>query len=316
MQLNKPSDLLALSIGETVTKRNLFDLIQFSKVEGSPCWEGRSWLIGNTPQQGINWVGTLPDCRAVLIKAKQGSYENDGWMDNSRNSYRYSFKAHDGKISYTEKANRVLVDQPDYRYPVLLFAEAAGRWTYEGHFSVSGIKDEFVVLERTPTPLQGGFSGRPSALHAYSAMEADDSAAVGLLLDDGSITRTERVQLIKARIGQGLFRARVAEIEHCCRITGISDSRFLIASHIKPWSRSDNAEKLDGSNGLLLTPNIDRLFDKGYITFDDDGHVRMSPQLPAHVIEAWSLNTPAPPKPLTGKQRRYMAYHRTAIFQE
>src|SRR5690606_37658579 len=123
------------------------------------------------------------------------------------------------------------------------------------------------------------------------------------LLTNSNIPRTERVQLIKARIGQGLFRSRVSKIEHSCRVTGINDPRFLIASHIKPWSRSSNAERLDGSNGLLLTPNIDRLFDKGYLTFEDDGQVRFSSQLPIDVRRAWGLDAPISLKPFAHRQR-------------
>ncbi|MFC3716514.1 HNH endonuclease [Luteimonas soli] len=313
MQLHKPSDIFKLSTGETVTKRNLFDLIQLSKVEDSPFWEDRSWLVGNTPQQGINWIGELPGCRAVLIKAKPGSYENDGWAESTRNVYHYSFKARNGTISYTEKANRVLVDQPDYRYPILLFTEEKNHWTYEGHFSVSGIKDDHVVLVRSALVLP---EDRSSTKQTGAVSETDDSAAIDSLLGNGSIPRTERIQLIKARIGQGLFRSRVASIERYCRITGIADSRFLTASHIKPWSRSSNAERLDGNNGLLLTPNIDRLFDKGYITFEDDGRVRVGPWLPVDVLHAWDLNNLVSPKPLTQQQRRYMAYHRLVVFRK
>ncbi|WP_417474286.1 HNH endonuclease [Luteimonas mephitis] len=316
MQLSKPSELLELSTGDTVTKRNLFDLIQLSKVEGSAFWQDRSWLIGNTPQQGINWIGELPECRAVLIKTKPGSYENDGWAGSSKNVYHYSFKARGGTISYTEKANRVLVNQPDYQYPILLFTEIDGRWSYEGHFSVSGIRDNHVVLERTTLPLRESSGASSRARQVSASSETDDSAAIDALLGDGNIPRTERVQLIKARIGQGLFRSRVAEIERCCRITGLADSRFLIASHIKPWSKSNNAEKLDGSNGLLLTPNIDRLFDKGHITFEDDGRVRVSSQLPIDVRQAWGLDAAIPPSPFTHRQRHYMANHRNMVFQQ
>jgi hypothetical protein len=41
--------------------------------------------------------------------------------------------------------------------------------------------------------------------------------------------------------------------------------------------RSENAERLDGENGLLLTPSIDHLFDRGFISFKDDGAVLISP---------------------------------------
>ena len=80
---------------------------------------------------------------------------------------------------------------------------------------------------------------------------------------DKSIPETVRQQLAQARVGQGLFRSNVLHIEKVCRVTGVSDPNFLIASHIKPWKVSDNAERLDGSNGLMLAPHIDRLFEKG-----------------------------------------------------
>ena len=62
----------------------------------------------------------------------------------------------------------------------------------------------------------------------------------------------EKIQIVKARRGQGLFKANVRLLEEGCRVTGVTEIKHLRASHIKPWSQSDNKEKLDGSNGLLL----------------------------------------------------------------
>ena len=92
-----------------------------------------------------------------------------------------------------------------------------------------------------------------------------------------TIDETEKGQLVKSRRGQGKFRENVQEYEVHWRITGVSDARFLIASHIKPWRSSTNQERLDGQNGLLLTPNVDALFDRGSISFDDDGALLISP---------------------------------------
>ncbi len=75
-----------------------------------------------------------------------------------------------------------------------------------------------------------------------------------------SISTTQKQQLIMARVGQGDFRINVQKIESKCRITGLTDKRLLIASHIKPWKVSSNEERLDGHNGLLLSPYIDKLF--------------------------------------------------------
>lgn len=143
-----------------------------------------------------------------------------------------------------------------------------------------------------------------------------DSSAISSLLADGDLNVTQRSQIIQARIGQGLFRSRVAEVELSCRVTGIQDERFLIASHIKPWSKSSNVERLDGNNGLLLTPHIDRLFDKGYLTFEDDGRVRISRLLPDQVRLAWVSRIDGNTKQLSQEQRPYMEYHRDLIFQK
>src|SRR5262249_45540440 len=93
---------------------------------------------------------------------------------------------------------------------------------------------------------------------------------------DGEIPDTERGALIVARRGQGLFKQRVMEIEDKCRITGVMNPIHLRASHCKPWRDSTNEERLNGENGLLLTPTIDHLFDRGFISFEDSGDLIIS----------------------------------------
>ena len=88
---------------------------------------------------------------------------------------------------------------------------------------------------------------------------------------DPELPETEREALVLARRGQGLFRQRVQLLEHSCRLTGVYRPEHLRASHMKPWRDSDNAERLDGENGLLLTPSIDHLFDRGFLSFTDAG---------------------------------------------
>jgi len=94
---------------------------------------------------------------------------------------------------------------------------------------------------------------------------------------DTSVPETDREAIIRARRGQGLFKQRVMRIEHTCRITGVSNVNHLVASHCKPWRDSSNEERLDGENGLLLTPNIDHLFDRGFIGFENSGELIISP---------------------------------------
>lgn len=148
MILQKPQDVFKISIGDRISKKNLFELIQYSKIENSPFWGGADLSIGNTPQQGINWIGSPPHVRGVIIKTRPGSYEHDGWSDEGRNSYRYSFKARNSVVSYHETANRVLISQPQHSYPILLFTDTKAEWIFEGRFIVTEIADLFVVLKR------------------------------------------------------------------------------------------------------------------------------------------------------------------------
>ncbi len=96
------------------------------------------------------------------------------------------------------------------------------------------------------------------------------------IMQDESIRETERKAIISARIGQGVFRRQLIEKYGRCVITGVDNQKLLIASHIKPWSQSDNRERISVDNGLLLTPTFDKLFDYGLITFTNKGKLIVS----------------------------------------
>jgi len=124
----------------------------------------------------------------------------------------------------------------------------------------------------------------------------------------------EKLQLVKARRGQGLFKANVRLIEKACRVTGLTTPRHLIASHIKPWSISNNTEKLDGSNGLLLSPHVDHLFDKGFISFENTGDIKVSRELDPQVLKRWSIDDKSNVSHFDSRQSDYMEYHRNEVF--
>lgn len=127
--------------------------------------------------------------------------------------------------------------------------------------------------------------------------------------------RTETEQLALARLGQGLFRKRLQQIEKACRLTGLRVVEHLRASHIKPWRDSNDAERLDGNNGLLLSPHVDHLFDQGYLAFEGDGTVVFSKTLDAAVIRLWNLTSTTSAHPFNKTQQNYLAYHRKHIFK-
>ena len=129
-------------------------------------------------------------------------------------------------------------------------------------------------------------------------------------------SETTREALIQSRVGQGQFRKELSKIEKQCRITKVDRFEHLIASHIKPWRDGDNDERLDPENGLMLTPTIDHLFDKGFIAFDEKGKV-----LIAEVADKITLKKMGVPptvdsmsKGFSEGQRCYLDYHREFIF--
>ena len=129
------------------------------------------------------------------------------------------------------------------------------------------------------------------------------------------ISETEKEQLIKARRGQGVFKTRVSLIERRCRVTGVEVAQHLRVSHIKPWRVSTPYEKLDGNNGLLLSPHIDHLFDRGYISFAPDGSLLVSPQISSEILEAWNINPKLTIAAFSTEQSVYLRYHNEYVFK-
>lgn len=143
--------------------------------------------------------------------------------------------------------------------------------------------------------------------HIPNAQMLDD---IHRIETDVSIPDTQRLQLAKARVGQGFFRKQVILLDGACRVTGVTDTRLLIASHIKPWREANNAERLSGHNGLLLSPHVDALFDEQLITFEDDGQMRVHPSLSREVLARWSIDAGKRVEGFRAEQAIFLAHHR------
>jgi putative restriction endonuclease len=126
----------------------------------------------------------------------------------------------------------------------------------------------------------------------------------------------EKQKLIRARRGQGVFRRNLEKIENSCRLTGLLDRRHLRACHIKPWSVSEDREKLDGCNGVLFSPHIAHLFSRGYISFADDGELLVSRHLNPAVLKSWKLRLPMSVGAFQSQQCTYLDYHRREVFDK
>ena len=95
-------------------------------------------------------------------------------------------------------------------------------------------------------------------------------------IEEKHLQGKDRETFIKARVNQGVFRDQLIRKYHKCCLCGVDSPDLLIASHIKPWAVSEPEEKLSLDNGLLLCPNHDKVFDQGFISFDDKGEILIS----------------------------------------
>lgn len=136
------------------------------------------------------------------------------------------------------------------------------------------------------------------------------------VLQDDEIPETDRQTIVIARRGQGLFKDRVMGIERHCRVTKVDRIEHLRASHIRPWRDCDNERRLDGSNGLLLTPSIDHLFDRGFISFENSGELLISPVAHRESLNRMGVETERVTNVggFNVDQKEYLEYHREQVF--
>ena len=156
------------------------------------------------------------------------------------------------------------------------------------------------------------------AVRVHLVVLAEEGAYTAALLDDMQRLRevpssTERDALTKARLGQGLFRHRVAELEPACRVTGLARQQFLVASHIKPWRDCDNSERLSGANGLLLSPHVDKLFDRHWISFDAGGELICEHEAAREALRCWAIDGANLIRPFSRQQESFLEAHREAL---
>lgn len=129
-----------------------------------------------------------------------------------------------------------------------------------------------------------------------------------------SAPATMRAALVQARIGQGAYRAEVmAAWGDGCAVTGCAISELLRASHIRPWAASNNTQRLDSENGLMLAAHLDALFDRGLISFGDDGRMMVAKAISKEAKAVWGVGEALRRKP-SGRLSEYLAYHRERVF--
>lgn len=174
-------------------------------------------------------------------------------------------------------------------------------------------------FDRNREPVQGYLYGLPLSVGEYlvtlirqNGIEIETKANDEAPLPAGG--ETERDVLAKSRVGQGKFRDDLLKRwNHRCALSGVDRAELLRASHIKPWSGSNNDERLDPCNRILLSSIYDAAFDAKLISFSDSGEMIVAEDFSAEQLAAAGINSCLKLEPLSEGNRRYLVDHRVLL---
>jgi len=236
-------------------------------------------IYGGNWQSGICPSASYPYIFIFSGKSgKQHGYE-DGW-DNP-NVFTYTGEGQSGDMSFT-KGNLALRDHLKNGKRVFLF-ESYSKGYVKFKCEVEFFDVDYFETHDTSGETRVGikfFFQRKGAKVPYQATLMTQPNKVLEPFADYDFkppNKTERKGLVTSRVGQGAYRKRIIHRwEYKCAVTGFDKLDVLIASHIVPWKDSNDNEKLDVNNGLLLSPTYDALFDRHFISFEDSGKIILS----------------------------------------
>ena len=179
------------------------------------------------------------------------------------------------------------------------------------------LPDRHAPLNRDGTGAQGYAFFLPPRAEALLLRELGLNIvdrAVSDHVDQAVPDATSRLAIIEARVGQGIFRDSVLQAwGQRCAVTGMGIRELVRASHIKPWRAANNRERLDPRNGLALSPNYDAAFDRGIVSFGDDGQVLIAQTATRRDIERLGFRKEHRLESLSDAHRGYLRYHQEAF---
>lgn len=231
-------------------------------------------FYGGQTQGGIS---TPSNSKYVFIIAykksgKDFGYE-DGW-DIERNFYFYTGE---GQVKDMQmiRGNKAIKDHKENDKKILLFQE-----TKETYIKLEA-ELIFIDFEYIQTIDREGNNRRAIQFRLQSIDSKLTSKSTNKTKDSPEIyiapNETERKGLVTTRVGQGKYRRDlIHKFEGKCAVTKTNIIEILIASHIVPWRESNDKERTDKDNGILLSPLYDALFDKHLISFQEDGKILIS----------------------------------------
>jgi len=275
-------------------------------------------IYGGNWQSGICPSASYPYIFIFTGKSgKQHGYE-DGW-DNP-NVFSYTGEGQKGDMSFT-KGNLALRDHLINSKRVFLFE------SYSKGYVKFKCEVEFFDVDTFETPDTFGkkrigikfFFQRKGAYVPYEAtLRSQPNEVLEPFANYGfkPPNKTERKGLITSRVGQGAYRKRIIHRwEYKCAVTSFDKLDVLIASHIVPWTGSDDNERLDVNNGLLLSPTYDALFDKHFISFENNGKIILSDKIELKAYKKIGVRGDEKINKLNQFNLKYLDRHRNRFYE-
>jgi 5-methylcytosine-specific restriction protein A len=237
---------------------------------------GGNWQSGICPSSVYPYI--------FIFSGKSGAQYGyrDGW--DNENIFSYTGEGQEGDMKFV-KGNLALKEHKEKGKRVFLFES-------QGDSFVKFVSEmEFYDADYFETPDKNNslrigirfFLNRIGVSMPVYPSQFELSTVAEDPIDiarNNTPTITERSGLVTSRVGQGAYRKRIIHRwEYKCAVTNFNKLDILIASHILPWAQSNDMERLDVHNGILLSPTYDALFDKHLITFDDKGKIILSDKI-------------------------------------
>ncbi len=160
-------------------------------------------------------------------------------------------------------------------------------------------------------------AGLSRALPSQAANDYQQAVAAELAELPAGIVGTEVERMVRQRVGQNKFReAMLVYWGGACAVTGIAIPEVLRASHATPWAEcTSDAERLDVFNGFLLSANLDALFDRFLISFDEEGYLIVAPALTNVDLKLLGIGAKMKLRWVNPLHQPYLAMHRCRLLQ-
>jgi 5-methylcytosine-specific restriction enzyme A len=234
---------------------------------------------GGSRQSGISVAANYP---YIFIFSLQTGHQH-GYKDQWENGDIFSYTG-EGQIGDMQfiRGNLALRDHLRLGKRIFLFTEAQRSFVkFETEldlvdFDFYGGKDR-EGNDRTAIKFFFKRAGKTLEYPVVQTMPAQAAeTAINPYLRDIP-NETERKGLVTSRVGQGAYRKSILfRWNFKCAVTNYAKPDILIASHIVPWKGASNEERLDVANGILLSPTYDALFDRAFISFENNGKIILS----------------------------------------